>query len=326
MDFATSLLKEVADILHIKDINEGLIKAENPHAFVSGAKLDIATFTQRIHHETAAGQLRHKNDPEKVKDALQEVIRTRVQDDTLLEKLSINDKRNTLALTIELFADTQNLYDLRLVIKASIILGIDAQSQFDYLGSIAKTGRLIEILKRADTQYKTSLPVEFQNNLAAVYINRGNVRQDIQEFSEALEDYGNAITIQEALRKTLGNKWPGEFQNDLANAYMNRGTTRARLQDFPGAIEDYSNAITVMEDPCNTLGNNWQDKFQNDLASAYINRGTARAKSQNFPEAIKDYGSAITIREALRDTLGDNWPSEFQNDLAKTYMNRGNVR
>ncbi|NUL83337.1 MAG: hypothetical protein HUU60_11535 [Armatimonadetes bacterium] len=204
--------------------------------------------------------------------------------------------------------------------------------------AIADYGEAIEIreaLREAFEESGQPWPAEFQNDLAKAYLNRGNVKQDLQQFDAAIADYGEAIKLMKALREAFeksGEQWPAQFQNDLAGAYMNRGNAKKGLQQFGAAIADYGEAIEIREalrKAFEESGQPWPAEFQNDLAKAYMNRGNAKQGLQQFGAAVADYGKAIEIMETLREAFeesGQPWPAEFQNDLAAAYLNRGVAR
>ena len=117
---------------------------------------------------------------------------------------------------------------------------------------------------------------KFQNDLAAAFVNRGNAYSDLGKHEDAVRDYGRAIEMMEALRKTLetqGNWAPG-YQNDLAAAFMNRGNAYQALGKHEDAVRDYGRAIEIREALRKTLETqgNWAPGYQNDLATAFMNK------------------------------------------------------
>ena len=62
-----------------------------------------------------------------------------------------------------------------------------------------------------------------------LYLNRGNVRDDLGDKQGAIDDYSQAIKIN----------------SNYAIAYNNRGNARYDLGDKQGAIDDYSQAIKI---------------------------------------------------------------------------------
>src|SRR5262249_47881322 len=85
--------------------------------------------------------------------------------------------------------------------------------------------------------------------LARAYTSRGNARAETGDLSGAIEDYGRAIEISEAVRamREPAGQWPFASRNDLAGAYNNRGMTRRNANDLSGAIKDHGRAIELTE-------------------------------------------------------------------------------
>jgi tetratricopeptide (TPR) repeat protein len=170
-----------------------------------------------------------------------------------------------------------------------------------------------------------------QNDLASAYMNRGNAQQGVPDLGAAIADYGQAITLREAIRLQLEplGRWDPSLQNDLASAYTNRGVAQQGVPDLGAAIADYGQAITRMEAvrlQLEPLGR-WDPSLQNDLAKAYTNRGNAQQGVPDLGAAIADYDQAITLREAIRrqlEPLG-RWDPSLQNDLGTAYRNRANA-
>ena len=100
-----------------------------------------------------------------------------------------------------------------------------------------------------------------------LYLNRGNVRDDLGDKQGAIDDYSQAIKIN----------------SNYAIAYNNRGNVRYDLGDKQGAIDDYSQAI----------------KINPNYALAYCNRGVVRDALGDKHGAIDDYSQAIKINRFL---------------------------
>jgi tetratricopeptide (TPR) repeat protein len=172
-------------------------------------------------------------------------------------------------------------------------------------------------------------PLSWRNDLANVYMNRGNAKQSAPGLGPAarIADYDVAVGLMEWLRDRLGAAWPLPWRNDLAKAYMNRGNAKQSAPGFgPGAaIADYEAAIVLMEALRDALGADWPLPWRHDLAAGYLNLGNSKQSSPGFgPVAtILDYDTAIKLMEALQDALGADWPLLWCNQLAGSYMNRG---
>jgi tetratricopeptide (TPR) repeat protein len=195
---------------------------------------------------------------------------------------------------------------------------------------------LMEVLPR--NLGHTKGHIELRNDLAGVYMNRGNARRASRAHGveAAIKDFDAAISLREALRRDLGDAWNGYtgLRNNQAGVYMNRGIARfaSRTHGVEAAIEDFDRAIELREALRSDLGNGWNEQIElrNDLARAYMNRGNVRrvSRAHGVDAAIADYDTAIELMEALRQGLGRSWDghSGLCNDLAAGYTNRGIAR
>ena len=101
-----------------------------------------------------------------------------------------------------------------------------------------------------------------------VYINRGNVYRDTEQFDRAAADYGEAARIR----------------STDARGSRNRGMIRLYQGDNKGGLADYDKAL------------------QYDPADAYSwnNRGQAKMRLGDKPGAITDFRKALEISPGLR--------------------------
>jgi hypothetical protein len=198
--------------------------------------------------------------------------------------------------------------------------------------AIADFDRAIALMEALREALGDDWPSPWCNDLANVYLNRGNAKQDASDDNPAasIADYDRAIALQEALREALGDDWPSPWCNGLAQAYTNRGA--AKLSVFGespiAAIDDFDHAVALQEALREALGDNCPLTWRNELARAYINRGTAKhlAPGYDCVASIADYESAIALMEALREGLGDDWPVPWRNDLARGYVALGTAK
>jgi tetratricopeptide (TPR) repeat protein len=149
---------------------------------------------------------------------------------------------------------------------------------------------------------------------AAAYINRGNVRQDNDDFSGAIADFTRSIEL----------KYP-----KLHLPYYNRGNARKASSDLSGALTDYDEAIRInpqYADAYNNRGATRKDngditgaiadyeealRFNPQYAPAYCNRGIAREASGDLSGALEDYqkyldlggGEKVNNRERVEHTI-----------------------
>ena len=149
-------------------------------------------------------------------------------------------------------------------------------------------------------------------DLAKAYNNRGNAKDDLKQYKDAIADYDEALRLKA----------------DYAVAYYNRGIAKKNLKQYKDAIADYDQAIRLTPDLAaayNSLGNAKSDlkqykdaiadydeaiRLQPDFAEAYYNRGIAKNVLKQYKDAIADNDEAIRL----------------QPDFAKAYNNRGNAK
>jgi tetratricopeptide (TPR) repeat protein len=169
------------------------------------------------------------------------------------------------------------------------------------------------------------IPSAWKICLAVTYINRGNLFSNLNQFSEALEDYNESIRIQSELCDALDEQYVLTWQNGLATATMNRGNLHQRLKQFNEALEDYSEAIRIRNDLHDELSEQFLPEWQNELAAVHLNRGTLFQELNRSSEALEDYSKSIRIRSDLRNVLGEQFMPAWQNELAAVHMNQGSL-
>ena len=194
--------------------------------------------------------------------------------------------------------------------------GREAQQDFvgaekDYERAIKLLGSLLTTFGGAESAV-TAQP-DLVDDLASVYMNRGNVRRDQQKVIGAVRDYNRAIKLLESLLTMYRGAESAvltqpRFVNTLALAYQNRGYARHEQQEFVRAVTDYNRAIKLLESLLTTFGGaesavTTQPRFVNYLAKAYLNRGCTRQRQQNFVGAVSDYDRAIGLLARLLDVM-----------------------
>lgn len=108
----------------------------------------------------------------------------------------------------------------------------------------------------------TPFPLVRQPDLF-VYINRGNVWIDKQEYDEAIKNFDEAIRLDP----------------DYAPTYTRRGYAWLEKKEYDWAIRDFDEAIRL--DP--------------HIALYYLNRGYAWSMKKDYDKAMKDLGEAIRL-------------------------------
>ncbi len=106
--------------------------------------------------------------------------------------------------------------------------------------------------------------IELDPDYVQAYIERGNAKDNISDFSGAISDYTKAIALD-----------PNQ-----SSAYYNRGTVLSKSGNKQEAIADYTKALSI-----NT-----------EYSQAYLNRGNELDDLGNTASALADYDRAIQIR------------------------------
>ena len=102
-------------------------------------------------------------------------------------------------------------------------------------------------------------------NRAATYVNRGVLRMREGDYEQALEDYGEAVSLQP----------------ELGAAYLNEGATHIYRKDFEAALEPLNRAI----------------EFESvDIFAAYYNRAIARENTGDVSGAYYDFQKALELK------------------------------
>jgi tetratricopeptide (TPR) repeat protein len=112
-----------------------------------------------------------------------------------------------------------------------------------------------EALQRAIDSYNEAIALgkelpldvhEYRNDLAAAFMNRGNVYKEMktpEALQRAIDSYGEAIALSKELPLDVD-----EYRNDLASAYYSRGNAYHRLESTAAlrrAIDSYDEALKL---------------------------------------------------------------------------------
>ncbi len=171
--------------------------------------------------------------------------------------------------------------------------------------------------------------IKFSPQYAIAYFHRAQVREQLQEYSEALADYSAAISINPK----------------YAAAYSARGSLRdRRFSDAKGALSDYNQAIMIepnfsldytirgalkadqLNDPQGAMADFNQaiavDTTGSFLDKHYARRGILKEEQNDFQGALGDFNQAITfnpkssIIHIVRGTLKANKLNNYSGALA----------
>ncbi|NJP11981.1 MAG: tetratricopeptide repeat protein [Leptolyngbyaceae cyanobacterium RU_5_1] len=179
--------------------------------------------------------------------------------------------------------------------RAFAILGVQSMATASVVFPEAAVG-----LRTTDPTVIQGLVDRFDNPVlttddAVAYFNRASTRYDLSDYSGAIADYTEALTINPTddvayNDRGLARYDSGDQEGAIADleaaiqhnpdnfiAYCNRGFIRSELGDKLGAIADYTDAIQINP----------------DHTSAYFYRGLARTRMQNRLGAIQDYTEVI---------------------------------
>lgn len=142
--------------------------------------------------------------------------------------------------------------------------------------------------------YSRSIDISPSSN---AYNNRANLKDSINDFTGAIQDYNNAIELKpqnaflyehRAISKSHIKDYLGalsdykkaiELNSEEPDYYSGRGIIRYHLKNYNGALEDYNTAIEL--NPQN--------------ASYYYNRANAECSMKKYKEALEDYNKAIEL-------------------------------
>ena len=198
--------------------------------------------------------------------------------------------------------------------------------------------------KRAQKVYEILLAQATQENVKAhIYNQLGVIKDDLGEYSEAIQYYKRCLHIN---KKVLPSNHP-----NLAASYTNIGVAYRNMNDYSNALVHYKEALSIQkqslphDDPnliktYNNMGNvlismNDPNKAlayyetvlsvrqqslppkHPDLANCYNNIGNAYAKLNDYQQALEHYEKALSIRQ-------HSLPSKHP-DIATSYVNIGNA-
>lgn len=130
--------------------------------------------------------------------------------------------------------------------------------------------------------------IECNNNFLDAYINRGIVKNELQDYEGSLEDYNKAI----------------ELDSKCALAYNNRGYTKYKQKDYEGALKDYNKAILLnpklqialdnkaklFTEVCLEDDKDFSEKF-------YLSLGIQEAHQGNYPEALRNLDEVLIFNK-----------------------------
>lgn len=113
-------------------------------------------------------------------------------------------------------------------------------------------GAAIDIMRAIRTKLVTgdSWHITFRSSLAAAHYNRGEVRMELRDWRQALDDCTEAIAIEESIRDELEgtDRWPTEYRLMLSLMYRRRGRIYMSVNWRGDAVEDFRRAVLILRD------------------------------------------------------------------------------
>ena len=160
--------------------------------------------------------------------------------------------------------------------------------------------------------------LRLKSDFTEVYIHRGAVFREVDQFDLALKDFNTAI----------------EIAPEAADAYNERGRCYAKMGDTEKALKDFNIAIDLDSEKAdfyNNRGITYKNMGEVDLAvkdynraidldpefpEAYNNRGIVYDERGDLDCAIKDYSKAIDLK---------SYYANAHNNRGLAYRERGDV-
>lgn len=191
---------------------------------------------------------------------------------------------------------------------------------------------LAENLEEKRDLYTKAL--ELKPDFLDALINRGLVRNELQDFDGSIEDYDKAIALDPR----------------CALAYNNRGYTKYKKQDYAGALRDYNKAILLnpnlkiaidnkaklVQEVCVEDDKDFTEKYYMSLAITDINSGKFLEGIKNLEEVLKHNPNsylAYFYKGVSYHSMGLDENAikaytkaiELNKNLVDAYFNRGQI-
>lgn len=166
------------------------------------------------------------------------------------------------------------------------------------------------------------------------YINRGLVKNELQDYEGSIEDYNKAI----------------ELDPNCALCFNNRGYTKFKQKDYEGALKDYNKAILLNPDFKMALDNKanlFQEVCLEDdkdfSEKFYLSLGIKETRNGNFLEALKNFDEVLKYNKnsaiayfykgvsyhsmGNEDLAVENYSISIEKDkkMIDAYFNRGQI-
>ena len=176
--------------------------------------------------------------------------------------------------------------------------------------------------------------IEEESNFSDAYINRGLVKNELQDYEGSIADYDRAI----------------ELDSKCSLAYNNRGYSKYKKGDYEGALADYNKAILLnpklniaidnkaklLSEVCIKDDNGFSAKFYLSMGIQEINKGNMLEGIKNIEESLKynDKSDIAYFYKAVAyhnlkniDLAYENYTKaiELNKKMVDAYFNRGQL-
>jgi tetratricopeptide (TPR) repeat protein len=129
-----------------------------------------------------------------------------------------------------------------------------------------------------------SKAIKEEPNFSDAYINRGLVKNELQDYEGSIEDYDKAI----------------ELDSKCSLAYNNRGYTKYKKGDYEGALADYNKAILLnpklkiaLDNKAKLLSEVCINDDEEFIAKYYLSLGIQEINKGNLLEGIKNIDESL---------------------------------
>lgn len=162
------------------------------------------------------------------------------------------------------------------IIETEVKRHLPKYEYYFYLGLVSDD--LKEKLKYYDKAIKE------EPNFSDAYINRGLVKNELQDYDGSIEDYDKAL----------------ELDPKCSLAFNNRGYTKHKKGDYEGALADYNKAILLnpklkiaLDNKAKLLSEVCMKDDEDFIAKYYLSLGIQEINKGNFLEGIKNLDESI---------------------------------
>lgn len=162
------------------------------------------------------------------------------------------------------------------IIETDVKRYLPKYEYYFYLGLISENNK--EKLKYYNQAIKAN------PDFSDAYINRGLVKNELQDYEGSIDDYNRAI----------------ELDSKCSLAYNNRGYTKYKKGDFEGALADYNKAILLnpklkiaLDNKAKLLSEVCMKDDEEFIAKYYLSIGIQEINLGNFLEGIKNIDESI---------------------------------